>query len=78
MPGDDINVAMLEALFEEQEGCKFSYEVGPEKTYPVTARFDLPLISLPNRLAQDVAEDDGRIDEIKEMIRDLLAAVIEK
>ena len=78
IPGNDINIAMLEALFED-ESCRFSYETGPEKTYPLTVRFDMDLAAPPKRLAQDVDPDStDLIAEEMRMIADLIAALIEK
>ncbi len=78
-PGDDLNSAMLEALFEGDPSCKFSFSVGPEKTFAVTARFDMPLVPLPWRLEQKVFdENDPAVKEAERMISDYIAAILEK
>ena len=78
MQGDDVNFAMLEALFEDQPKCKFSYEVNTEGTHTVTARFDLPITAAPRRLAQGEGFDSEFFEEIRKMVGDYLYAIVAK
>ena len=78
IPGDDLNVALAESLFEYRPSCKFSFEVSAEKTFPVTLRFDIPAERAPRILRQDERDpSNDPLPEAEDMLSKLLSAVTE-
>ena len=72
-PGDKFNISLLEAMFIDNGGYKFSFEADHDNPFDIQIRFDVPASEMPGRLTQNPTQEQE--DEMFEELKSSLSAL---